>query len=104
MRIELLLEPAQAGRAEQSSAFAGNDRVEPDEADAVERSDVMQELAAGIQVFMRGERRLQRSSIVVVAGNQVDRHGKRCEQRNEMPVLLVATGVGEISRYDHYIG
>ena len=95
--VEAVLEPRKALRVEGAPARAGDHRVERDEAHRPGVDRVLDERVRLAQVRMVGERVPQRVALVVIAGQQVDRHRQRREQVAQMRVRLGPAGVGEVA-------
>ncbi len=65
---------------------------------------MMQERPVGRQRRAQGERRAQGGALVVVARQHPDRHGKRCQQIEQIGVLRRPAGLGEIAGDQQQVG
>ncbi len=84
--------------------LAGHERVERHEPHGIILDDVLHESTGAREVRMVGERGRERVAIVVVARDEVDRHGERRQQVVQAAVLPGASRVDEIAGRQHDVG
>ncbi len=91
-------EPGEAGGAKGAADLARKDGIEADQAERPVLDRVVEEFAGRRQIALVGEGVAQRVAMVVVAGDDVDRHRQPVEGHAEAGVVLRKAAVGEIAR------
>ena len=100
---EPCLQPVEPLGAQLAVALARHQRIERDQAHRPVLDRVLQE-AGSRQIGVIGEDLAHRIARIVVAGNQMDRHGERRQQPLETGVFLGLAAIHQIAGGEHDVG
>ena len=96
-------QPVEPVGAQFAVPLARHQRIECDQANRQSIDRVVQE-AVTRQIGMIGEDRAQGIARIVVAGNEMDRHGQRRQQLPEKCVFLDRAAIDQVAGGEHDVG
>src|SRR6266545_7620266 len=97
-------EPGQALLAHQPAALPRHQGVEADEPHRILLEHVVQEASRSRQIVVVADLADERAAVVMIAGDEIDRHGKRRQQLAQVPVLVRVAGIDEVAGREHDVG